>query len=297
MVFKGGSYWTALLLLAAGVLFSSACAESGCFAPDATAIPQVKLLQVQGRAGLLRVEDGGEGGVPVIFVHGLGGDRRVWTNQVEHLRLTRRAVALDLRGHGESEPSKEGDYGMEAFASDVLAVADALAIQRFVLVGHSMGGAAVGAVAGKAPDRVAGILFDDAAGDLTQIPANQIEGWLQNFSADRYDEFSEAWFGEMLSVAHPATREQVMEQLKATPREVVAASARSMAKYAPLPALKAYHGPMLAVVTFYNNQPYSLQNIVPGLKSKEVRDASHWIQMDRPTEFNQIMDEFLLTVK
>ena len=297
MAFKRWFYGMAVLALTSGGLFSMACGESSCFAPDATAIPQVKLLQVQGLAGQLRVEDGGEGGMPVIFVHGLGGDRRVWTNQVEHLRLTRRAVALDLRGHGESAPSKEGDYGMQGFASDVLAAADALGIQRFVLVGHSMGGAVVGAVAGKQPDRVAGVLFDDAAGDLTKVPANDLEGWLQNFNADRYEAFRDEWFGEMLSVARPATRDQVMATLKATPREVVAASARSMAHYDPLPALKAYPGPMLALYTFYNNQPYSLHKVAPNLASKEVSDTSHWIQMDRPSEFNRLMDEFLLGVK
>jgi pimeloyl-ACP methyl ester carboxylesterase len=243
------------------------------------------------------VEDGGEGGMPVIFVHGLGGDRRVWTNQVEHLRLTRRAVALDLRGHGESAPSKEGDYGMQGFASDVLAAADALGIQRFVLVGHSMGGAVGGAVAGREPDRVAGLLLDSAVGDLTTMPQDQLDRWLASFSAEKYESFREAWFGEMLSAAHPATREQVLATLRKVPREVVAASAKGMTEYDPLPALRAYHGPMLAVVTPFNDQPYSLQNVVPNLPAREVHDASHWIQMDRPTEFNQILDEFLLTVK
>jgi pimeloyl-ACP methyl ester carboxylesterase len=288
-------YWFTVFVVAVAGLVSMACC--GCFFPGATPIPQVKYAWVQGPQGQLRVEDGGRDGLPVLFVHGLAGDRRVWTNQLEHIRLTRRAVALDLRGHGESEPAKNGDYSIQGYASDVLAVADALGIQRFVLVGHSMGGAVAGAVAGKEPDRVAGLLLDSALGDLKRMPEDQLDRWLANFSADKYDSFREAGFGEMLSAAHPATREQVLATLRKTPREVVAASAKGMADYDPLPALVAYHGPMLAVVTSFNNQPYSLQNVVPNLPAKEVRDASHWVQMDRPTEFNQIMDEFLLTVK
>ena len=288
-------FWFAVLLVSQAGLFSMACC--GCFFPGATPIPQVKYAWIQGSQGQLRAEDGGQGGLPVIFVHGLAGDRHVWTNQLEHVRLTHRAVALDLRGHGESEPAKNGDYSIQGYAADVLAVADALGIQRFVLVGHSMGGAVAGAVAGGEPDRVAGLLLVSALGDLKRMPQDQLAGWLSSFSADKYESFREAWFGEMLSAAHPATREQVLATLRKTPREVVAASAKGMTEYDPLPALRAYPGPMLAVVTPFNNQPYSLQNVVPNLPAKEVRDASHWVQMDRPTEFNQILDEFLLSVK
>lgn len=287
--------WSALVSVLAMGLASVACC--GCFFPDPTAIPQTRYAWVQGPQGQLRVEEGGLGGIPVLFVHGLAGDRHVWTNQLEHVRLARRAVALDLRGHGESEPAKNGDYTIQGYADDVVAVADALKIQRFVLVGHSMGGAVAGAVAGRQPDRVAGLLLDSALGDLRRMPQAQKDGWLAGLSEDRYPSFAEAWFGEMLSAAHPATREQVLAALRKTPREVVAASVRGMVEYDPLPALTAYRGPMLAVVTPFNNRPYSLQNVVENLPAREVKDASHWVQMDRPTEFNQILDEFLSAVK
>jgi pimeloyl-ACP methyl ester carboxylesterase len=279
----------------AAALASLACC--GCFTPGATPLPPVKYAWVRGPQGQLRAEEGGQGGVPVIFVHGLAGNRRAWDNQFEHAQLTRRAVILDLRGHGESEPAGNGDYSIRAYASDVLAVADALDLQRFVLVGHSMGGAVAGAVAGREPDRVAGLLLASAVGDLRRMPSDQRDLWLAGFSPDRYEGFVEAWFSEMLSEAHPATREQVLSSLRRTPEEVVAASARGMADYDPLPALEAFRGPMLAVVTPFNNRPYSLQNVVPGLPAKEVPDASHWVQMDRPTEFNRIMDEFLAGLK
>ena len=59
--------------------------------------------QVKGTAGLLHVDDDGTGGVPVVFVHSFTGDTTHWSAQLEHLRKTRRAVAFDLRGHGQSE--------------------------------------------------------------------------------------------------------------------------------------------------------------------------------------------------
>src|SRR5689334_19254193 len=114
------------------VLLALALAPAGCAGPaqeppsvassprtPAQPSSEPRLLWVKGPSGKLRVEDGGEGGVPVMFVHGLAGSRAVWTAQLLHLRTTRRALALDLHGCGESEPSPSGEYSMASFAADV----------------------------------------------------------------------------------------------------------------------------------------------------------------------------------
>jgi pimeloyl-ACP methyl ester carboxylesterase len=56
-------------------------------------------FRVEGPAGALAVDDGGEGGLPVVLVHSLAGNAGHWEAQLAHLRRTRRALALDLRGH------------------------------------------------------------------------------------------------------------------------------------------------------------------------------------------------------
>jgi pimeloyl-ACP methyl ester carboxylesterase len=59
---------------------------------------------VDGPQGRLHVDDGGRGAaVPILFVHGNGGNLTQWTAQLEHVRHTRRAVAFDLRGMGMSD--------------------------------------------------------------------------------------------------------------------------------------------------------------------------------------------------
>jgi pimeloyl-ACP methyl ester carboxylesterase len=285
-------FGAAAVLLGALLLSSTGCCS--CFAPGKGPDPQARLSWVDGPQGRLRVEDGGRGAlVPVLFVHGLAADRHVWNNQVEHLRWYRRAVSFDLRGYGESDPATNGDYSMEGYASDIAAVADALGLQKFVLVGHSMGGAIVGAYAGKHPERVAGLLFADPVGDLSKLPKDSIAQWMSGFEPQRYEAFREQWFGEMLATARPSTRDQVLADLRRVPREVVAASAKAMAAYDPLPALKAYGGPMLTVIAAQNQESYSLQNVVPGLPSKEMKDVSHWLQLDNPSGFNVLMDDFI----
>jgi pimeloyl-ACP methyl ester carboxylesterase len=202
-------------------------------------------------------------------------------------------VTLDLRGFGQSDRDPKGDYTIPAFAADVAAVAEQLGIPRYVLVGHSMAGHVVAEVAKNYPDRVAGLVFDDPAGDLSKLSAKDLEDWLAGFGPERYDLFREEWFGEMLKTARPEVRTEVMATMRRQRREVVEAAARGLAAYDPKPAMKAYAGPMLAIVVPDNDKPQSLQKLAPSVKVVRVKDASHWIMMDKPEEFNAALEEFL----
>ncbi|MEQ1754285.1 MAG: alpha/beta hydrolase [Micropepsaceae bacterium] len=78
----------------------------------------------------------------VLLAHGGGQTRHAWSSAASKLALQGwRAVALDLRGHGESEWSPIGDYRMQRFAEDLVVVADQLG-ERPALVGASLGGLA-----------------------------------------------------------------------------------------------------------------------------------------------------------
>jgi len=264
----------------------------------APATPKVRLLWADGPSGRLRVEDGGKGNLPVVFVHGLGGSRAAWAEQLAHLRATRRAVALDLHGMGESAPSPRGDYSIDSFAGDVAAVLHTLRIKRAVLVGHSLGGSVIGAFAAHDPHRAAALLFCDPAGDLSHFPRQELEAqWLSKLAPESYDAYLPVWFGGMLGAARPEVREQVMRQVKLTPREVMAGASRSLSTYDPKPALDGFKGPMLTVVTPANQKPFSLQNLVGNLPAKVIDGTSHWVMMDKPAEFDAAMDEFLAAVK
>jgi pimeloyl-ACP methyl ester carboxylesterase len=72
-----------------------------------------------------------------------------------------RVIALDARGHGDSD--RPGAYSFELLRGDVLGALDALGIDRCVLVGHSMGATTAGLVTAAAPDRVRALILEDAA--------------------------------------------------------------------------------------------------------------------------------------
>ncbi|MCK9510331.1 MAG: alpha/beta fold hydrolase [Pigmentiphaga sp.] len=95
-------------------------------------------------------------GQPLVFIHGVGGNRRNWDDQLDHFAPAHQVVTLDLRGYGDSGPIT-GDLRFEHFAEDVLAVMDHLGAERAHLAGLSMGGLVAQAVYAHAPHRIASL--------------------------------------------------------------------------------------------------------------------------------------------
>ena len=88
---------------------------------------------------------GPEDGAPVVLLHGGGQTRHAWGTTLDILAARGwRAFRVDLRGHGDSEWAADGDYGLDAFAGDVRAIAEQVRIgdQPPVLIGASLGGIA-----------------------------------------------------------------------------------------------------------------------------------------------------------
>jgi pimeloyl-ACP methyl ester carboxylesterase len=228
-----------------------------------------------------------------VFVHSLAGNADHWTAQLAHLRRTRRAVAFDARGHGRSEPPKKGDYTLASMAGDVAAVVDTLGLDRFVLVGHSMGGGVALTYAGTHPGRVAGLALLDPISDGKQISAAEAKAYLTGFETD-YDSTSREYWA---TVAGPdsAIRQRLLADLAATPQEVVMQILRDIMRFDPDPALARYQGPKLSIVTPHNDMPFSLHRLGKGFPHRVVEDTGHWIHLDKPAEFNRLLDEFLET--
>jgi pimeloyl-ACP methyl ester carboxylesterase len=106
--------------------------------------------------------DWGTAGLPpVVFLHGGGLNAHTWDLVCAALRHERHCLALDQRGHGESEWSPEMDYSTESHAGDLEAFRQATALERFVLVGMSLGGATALAWAGKHSRLLAGLVLVD----------------------------------------------------------------------------------------------------------------------------------------
>jgi pimeloyl-ACP methyl ester carboxylesterase len=242
----------------------------------------------------LYIDDGGAGdSPPVVFVHSLGGLSGQWATQLAHLRRTRRALAVDLRGHGNSPAAPDGDYGIETLAADLAAALDELELPRFVLVGHSLGGSVAMAYAGAHPEQLAGLFLADPSGDASLIPREQAQGMLAGLDGPDYEGYISGYYNMILAGASEATRAQVLADLLATPQTAVSHGLKALFKYSPQPAMQRYTGPTMVVYTPANESPISLHKLRPDLPAMALAETSHWLQLDRPLEFNQLLESFL----
>lgn len=92
-------------------------------------------------------------GTPVVLVHGNWGSSTWWEPVLERLPQGRRGIAPDLRGRGRTR-GPDNEYSVKSMAADVLAFADALRIDRFDLVGHSLGSCIAMEIALSHPERL-----------------------------------------------------------------------------------------------------------------------------------------------
>jgi pimeloyl-ACP methyl ester carboxylesterase len=148
--------------------------------------------------------------------------------------------------------------------------------------------------AGAHPGRVAGLLLLDPIGDGTQMPASEVQSFLKQLDADYSGTIEGYW--DQIAGPDKAIRERLRNDLRATPRETVVPAFREAMQFDPHPALARYRGPVMSVVTPYNDQPFSLHRLGKGFPHRMVQGTGHWIQLDKPQEFNRLLDEFLVTV-
>jgi pyruvate dehydrogenase E2 component (dihydrolipoyllysine-residue acetyltransferase) len=139
--------------------------------------PAPRDIEAGGRR--LRLLDIGNGdAIPVVFVHGFGGDLNSWMFLQPGLAESRRTVALDLPGHGGSV-KEVGAGDADTLAAAVADAIAALGLAKAHLVGHSMGGAIAATVASRHPERVASLTLIATAGLGPEINGAFLDGFVR----------------------------------------------------------------------------------------------------------------------
>jgi len=245
---------------------------------------------IDGPSGTLRGAITGSGhATPVLFVHAFAGSSVQWAPQLAHAGASRRAAALDLHGHGRSEASPGACYDVASFAEDIGAAVDGLGMERVAIVGHSLGGAAAIAYAADHPERVAGLLLVATPG---RLPDEQVAGVRGALDRD-YDGTMSGIWRRLLANATPATRRTVEGESDRIPEKAAREIIRATFEFDPVPPLRAYDGPRLTISTPSEGPMQELHDLVPGVRHETVEGTSHWIQLDDPDRFNEILDSFL----
>ncbi len=126
--------------------------------------PPSQFVDIGGGVTVHLRDEGPKDAPAIVLLHGSNADLLTWEPWAAALKTRYRVIRFDQVGHGLTGPDPKHDYSRDNYVADVLAVADTLGLERFIIGGNSMGGKHALAFAVAHPDRVAGLVLVDASG-------------------------------------------------------------------------------------------------------------------------------------
>ncbi len=235
----------------------------------------------------------------LVFVHGYLGGSAQWRDQVDLFAPSFRVITPDLPGFGLNRDLDAPDE-IGAFADYVLEQVSAAGVERFHLVGHSMGGMIVQEMVARAPERVerlvlygtgpVGLLpgrFESIAESSRRVVADGVEATGRRISA--------TWFVDY----ERAPNYPVCAELAVLASEQAAlAGLAAMEKWSGEAALAGIASPTLVLWgdcdrTYLWSQPQQLWQGIPGARLAVIPGCAHAVHLEKPKLFNAILEDFL----
>jgi pyruvate dehydrogenase E2 component (dihydrolipoamide acetyltransferase) len=234
-------------------------------------------------------------GVPVLFIHGFGGDLDNWLFNLDAVAEKHAVIALDLPAHGQSTAKLPGTT-LAALAGFVARFMDSIGVERAHLVGHSMGGAIAAQLARDAPARVASLSLICSAGLGDEIDSAYTEGFVAAGSRKEL----KGVLGQLFANPELVSRQMVDDVLKYKRLdgvgECLAALGRGLfagGRQAEQPGLALGEtGKPVLVVWGREDRviPASHAGHAPSGATVEVFDAAgHMVQMEKASEVNRLL--------
>lgn len=241
-------------------------------------------------------ETGGGDRTPIVFLHGVGSDSSVWAPQLAHFGGSRRAIALSYPGYGESEfiPNATRDD----YAAVVLAVMDALGIERAHICGLSLGGVVAIAVHAAASDRCVSLILADTFAVHPDGPAlyDRAEAASRTIGMRA---LAEARAGALLGqAAGPDIHRAVIETMSAIDPAAYVLGARAVWLADQQTRAAAIDVPTLVLVGDEDIiTPPALSTeltaLTPGSRMQVIEAAGHLANIEQPVAFNAAIEGFL----
>ena len=280
-----------------------------------------RTVEVAGHGGPLPivVAEAGEGGRPLLLVHGFTGAKEDFTDYLDPLaELGWHVIAPDQRGHGESHsPDDEGAYSFDIYAADLLALLDAMGWATAVALGHSMGGMVLQTAAVAAPERFEAIVLmdtshralraDDALVDLA-IGIARAECMAAVMAAQDALDDGESPLGteagRRLEEERPGYKEFGQRKMLASSPAMYAAMMQritdSTSDLDRLDDLRSLTVPALVMVGD-GDRPFlkpsqRMAEAIPGATLAVIPDAGHSPQFESPEHWWKALTTFLATV-
>jgi 3-oxoadipate enol-lactonase len=252
------------------------------------------ITTARGRIGYL--ERGGGDATAIVFLHGVGSDKSVWAPQLDHCGQSRRAVAFDYPGYGESEfieGATRDDY-----AAAILAAIDALGIDRAHICGLSLGGVVAIAMHAAAAHRCASLIISDS---FAVHPGGQAihDRSVAASQSMTMRELAEARTGLLLgSAATPALRAEVIDTMAAIGPAAYRLGAAAVWLADQRDRATAIDVPTLVLVGDEDKitppeLSEELVRLIPGSRIELIAGAGHLANAEQPAAFNRRIESFL----
>ncbi len=270
------------------------------FVPEEAVVagPATEKIEVAGLS--LRYLRRGDGGDPVLLLHGFGGDLNNWRFNHDALAARFTVYALDLPGHGESSKAvREGSIG--SLAEVVEGFMDAIGLSKAHLIGHSLGGAITLYLGLARPNRVSSITLISSAGLGPEINVEYVEGFI---NASRRNELR-PHLQKLFADPSLVNRQLVDDVLKFkrldgvdTALRIIAEGLISQGMQAVLlrDRLAEISVPILAIWGAEDQIiPASQSRGLPASVSIEIIEGhGHMVQMEAASEVNRLIESFLV---
>lgn len=260
------------------------------------------IVQLETAAGNFRVAlDGPENAPVIIFSNSLGTTLEMWQPQVEALAGDFRIVRYDTRGHGGS-PITPAPYTFDQLAEDVLAIMDALNIEKACFCGVSMGGHTALKLGIMAQER-----FELIVACNTAAKIGTAEGWQERADMLRRDgkagiqaladSAPERWFKPEYIEANPEVVKSLQDQFATLDAEGYAACCDALGQSDLTASLREIAIPTLIVAGEHDpvttvKDAQNLNGLIKG-SSVAVLDASHISNIEAADAFNQALRNFI----
>ncbi len=236
---------------------------------------------------------------PVIIVPGITSPAATWSFVGERFGQTFDTYVLDVRGRGLSQASDSLDYSLDAQAADVIALAEALGLARYSLVGHSMGARIGIRAARQAPAGLVRLVMVDppVSGPGRRPYPSQLPWYVDSMAQARHGmdaqamrAFCPTWTEDQLRLRaqwlHTCDERAVIESFEGFHADDI---------HADLPSLRV---PGLLVTAergdvVRDDDVAEIRQLAPGVAHVRVTDAGHMIPWDNEAGFYAAFGDFL----